>query len=564
MATFDDSPDDEFLQRLHREMPGKRVLIVDRHPAARDTLRLMLSAIGVTSVTGAANATEALRLIRGGSYDVILSDYLLDDGRSGQQLLEELRRQRLIPLGTVFIVVSSERGYHNVVAIAELAPDDYVVKPFTAEHLLMRLIKAVFRKNFLAPIHRQLDAGACTGALDACERLLAGESPFRLDVLRLKGEILNRLGRHDEAGNIYRAVLAGKPAPWARMGLAVALRGQKALDEAESLARAIVDEYPEYLSACDFLAGVCEEKGDLPGAQAVLQQAATISPNNVARQRAIGDVALRNGDLDTAERAYGKVLERQRGSSLRQVDDYADLSRVLLDKGNAAGARQIVQEMKHDWRGHRHGEYAAAVLESLCLLAAGEPVQAGNAVDTALHLHETLLAENGPEQPLPHRIAVDLAQACLAAGKETAAQAILKRVAAEHNENRHLIARIESVFARSDDEAGGRALLDQVNREIVDINNRGVLAARSGNLEESVRLLAEAADAVPNVQFLVNAAKAICALMDRQGWRQDYAERAQGYLRRATARDAQDWRVVTGNETFRRLAARHGQGSAAA
>ena len=196
----------------------------------------MLSSLGITSVRGRKFCRCAASGQRG-SFDIILSDYLLDDGRDGQQLLEELRQQQLIPLGTVFMIITGERAYHNVVLVAELAPDDYLIKPFTADQLQARLLKACSRKNFFAPVYRKLDEGAYIGALNACDRLLANSSPFELDVLRLKGEILNALGRHDEAEVIYRDVLARKSVPWARMGLALSLRGTKSLDEAESVAR---------------------------------------------------------------------------------------------------------------------------------------------------------------------------------------------------------------------------------------------------------------------------------------------------------------------------------------
>ena len=392
MALSDDNPTSELSQKLQKELPQKRVLIVDRHSAARDSLRMMLSAVGITSVVGAGTAADVLRQVKAGSFDIILSDYLLDDGRDGQQLLEELRQQYLIALGTVFMVITGERSYHNVVSVAELAPDDYLIKPFTAEQLQARLLKAVFKKNFFAEVYRKLDDGAYIGALNACDALLANTSPFELDVLRLKGEILNALGRNQEAEVIYRDVLARKSVPWARMGLAFALRGKKSLDEAESLAQLVVQEFPEYLSAYDFLAGVREELGQLEAAQAVLQEAAAISPNNATRQRIVGDVALRNGDLDVAEKAYGKVLDRHRGSSLKQVDDYANLSRVMLDKGHTAGARQIIQELKRDWRGSKQGVYAAAVMDSLCLQAEGEPEKAKRAAEQALQLHDELAA----------------------------------------------------------------------------------------------------------------------------------------------------------------------------
>jgi FimV-like protein len=469
-----------------------------------------------------------------------------------------LRQQHLIALGTVFMVITGERSYHNVVSVAELAPDDYLIKPFTAEQLQARLLKAVFKKNFFAPVYHKLDEGAYIGALNACDSLLANTSPFELDVLRLKGEILNALGRNEEAETIYRDVLARKSVPWARMGLAIALRGKKSLDEAESLAQLVVQEFPEYLSAYDFLAGVREELGQLEAAQAILQEAAAISPNNALRQRIVGDVALRNGDLDVAEKAYGKVLDRHRGSSLKQVDDYANLSRVMLDKGHTSGARQIIQELKRDWRGNKQGVYAAAVMDSLCLQAEGEPEKAKRAAEQALQLHEELSAEADPGKPMSHKIAVDLAHACLATGDAESAQAIIKKVAAENNENPHVIARIEGVFARTGNEDAGRALLDQVGREIVEINNRGVMAARSGNLEESVRLLIEAAERVPSLQFLINASKAICALMDQKGWREDLADRANAYLQQAQTKSPKDSRVLSGREAFQRVAGKYG------
>ena len=85
---YDDSPTADLSLTLQKELPQKRVLIIDRHPAARDSLRMMLSALEITSVVGAGTSVEALRQVKNGTFDIILSDYLLDDGRDGQQLLK--------------------------------------------------------------------------------------------------------------------------------------------------------------------------------------------------------------------------------------------------------------------------------------------------------------------------------------------------------------------------------------------------------------------------------------------------------------------------------------------
>ena len=85
----------------------------------------MLSALGVTAVHGAGSSAEVIRQVKTNRFDIILSDFILDDGRDGQQLLEELRHAHLIPTVTVYLIITSERGHTNVVALAELAPDDF-------------------------------------------------------------------------------------------------------------------------------------------------------------------------------------------------------------------------------------------------------------------------------------------------------------------------------------------------------------------------------------------------------------------------------------------------------
>ena len=542
------------LQKIAKGLAHMRVLLVDRHTTARNSMRIILSTLGVKAIHNAGTSAEVLRQVSTFSFDVILADYHLEDARDGQQLLEELRQKRLISLTTVYIVITAERAYHNVVSVAELGPDDYLIKPFTADQLQNRLTKAIYKKQFFAPVLKHLDQGAFADALAACDVLFGKEDVFFYDTLRFKGEILNVLGRHEEAKAIYQQVIDNAMVPWARMGLACALRGLGRLDEAQALGSAVIDEFPEYLSAYDFVASVSEETGNYAQAQNVLQKAANISPNNSLRQRMVGDVAVRNDDLDAAERAYGKVLDRHRGSSLRVIDDYTNLSRVMLDKGNTEGARKVTQDLRRDWRGDKHGELAGLIMDSLCADRAGEPDKAKQALEKALAMHRELQGDNDFSQ----KISVDLAHACLVSGDQAMAQQILEKVAAENNEDRGMIAQIEGVFAKTGHAEAGQSLLAKVGQEIVELNNRGVLAARSGDLEGSVQMLIEAAERVPNLQFLVNASKAIFTLLDRQGWNEELAERGAHYLRQAQAKELRNAKVISASELHQQVARKYG------
>jgi len=271
----------------------------------------------------------------------------------------------------------------------------------------------------------------------------------------------------------------------------------------------------------------------------------------------VGDVAARNNDLPTAEKAYGKVLERRRGSSLKNIDDYTNLSRVMVDRGHTAAARRITDELRRDWRGSRQGEFAALVMESLCANREGDPGKARQAVEKALLLNDALKDE-GKTSGLSQKLTLDLAQACLATGDETSARDILRQVAAENHEDRHMIANVQGIYAKAGKERDGQALLAEVGKEIVELNNRGVLAARRGDVEGSVKLLMEAAERVPNLQFLINATKAIFTLLDIKGWDPALARRGLRYLQMAQAKDLRNARVISTRELYQRVARKYG------
>jgi len=423
--------------------------------------------------------------------------------------------------------------------------------------LQTRLGRALYKKHFFTRVFEHLDNGAFVDALAACEGLIGRDDQFLYDTLRFKGEILNALGRYDEAKAVYQQVLDNATVPWARMGLAISLRGLDDLSEAEQLGNSVIADFPEYLAAYDFVAGVREEMGKLSEAQDVLQKATAISPNNTLRQRMVGDVAVRNDDLGAAERAYGKVLERHRGSSLRILDDYTNLTRVMIDQGHTDGAKQVTRELRRDWRGSKQGELAALVMDSLCADQEGEPAKARQALEKALVLHSSLQEEGQPKD-FSQKIAVDLAHACLAAGDEAKAQEILSKVAAENHEDRGMIAQIQGVFSKTGNVEAGQSLLAKVGREIVELNNRGVLAARGGDLESSVQMLIEAAERVPNLQFLINASKAIFTLLDRKGWNEEMGKRAIRYLQMAQDKEGRNPKVMSARELYNQVARKYG------
>lgn len=111
----------------------KRILIVDDHPIVRDGLRQILAETEDLVVGAeAANADDALTLVRESDWDLVVLDITLP-GRTGIDLLRDLRRERpLLPVLMLSIHPEDELGVRAIKAGAsgylskECASDDLV------------------------------------------------------------------------------------------------------------------------------------------------------------------------------------------------------------------------------------------------------------------------------------------------------------------------------------------------------------------------------------------------------------------------------------------------------
>jgi len=107
-----------------------KFLIIDDCPNIRKMLRGLLRDKGVELIHLADNPRSALKHITSREYDVILCDYEFNEGQNGQQFHEEIRHNKLIPYGTLFIMVTAQNLKNSVMAAVENRPDDYINKPF--------------------------------------------------------------------------------------------------------------------------------------------------------------------------------------------------------------------------------------------------------------------------------------------------------------------------------------------------------------------------------------------------------------------------------------------------
>lgn len=529
------------------------VLVIDDHPGMRSSLRITLSNFGVVKTDMSQGAFDAVHRIKQRKYDVIVCDYNLGEGRDGQQLLEELRHSRLISLSTAFLMVTAERSYEKVMSAAELAPDDYLIKPFSAEALQVRLTQVLKKKAAFAPVFRLMEANMNAEAVEACDRVAKLSPAYTIDAWRLKAELLITLDRIDESREIYERILAMRAVPWARLGLAKALFLQDDQAGAEALLLDLVEDAPDYLTAQDFLARVQEARNDAAGALATLARAVERSPNILGRQRVLGEVAYSMGEMDTAERAYATVVAKSVYSILRSPEDHARLARTRIEQGKYQEASETIKELRQNYPNDARAEISACVMESLKESRNGDTQAAGRWIEQALSLQKAQGLE------LTENLSLDLAQACLSGGKKEDGLRLMRTLVDNHHDDQRLLATSRRVFdAMGMAEEGERLIKDSV-KAAVSLNNEAVMRARAGELAEAAAMLRDAAERMPNnVQILLNAAQAQLTLIARDGWDAEAAGIAEKLIGQARRRNPEHPKLIKVDSLWRDLAKKFG------
>jgi CheY-like chemotaxis protein len=314
---------------LDREVTNHTALVVDTNPTSRSVLTSQLREFGFGTVKSASRIADAREMIEHRRFNLILCDDSGDVGGStGQDLLEELRREQLMPYSTVFVMITPEATYATVAEAAEAALDSFMVKPFSANSLFERLKESRQRKRVLKDIFEAMEAKNFELAADLCLQRFNERQLYWLYAARIGAELLLTLKRNDEAKALYDAVIAAKTMPWAKLGVARVQLAEGDVVQARRTLESLIEEAPQFADSYDVLGKVHMEQGNLADALQTYRAAAEMTPGCVLRLQHAGTLSFYADDAATAV----KMLERtwQLGSKSRLFDVLSMMLLALL------------------------------------------------------------------------------------------------------------------------------------------------------------------------------------------------------------------------------------------
>lgn len=515
----------------------KRCLIVDDMPDIRAALTGMLRTFGVLHVDTLANGEQAIEACQTTHYDMVLCDYNLGSGRDGQQVLEELRYRKRLNNTSIFVMITGESSRGMVLGALEYQPDDYVTKPITTALLRARLDRVVLRNRELFAIKKAMDDKDYARAIVHCDERLNNKTDYRSACLQIQAEMNLRLFNFKQAEAIYRSVLNERPVIWAQLGLGKTQLAKKEYEPAEQNLKAVIEVDNRYVEAHDLLADTYAARGNHLKAQAVIQQAAEISPKSVMRQRRLVALAKLNEDTEAVLQASRQVIRVARNSCYESADDYFSLARELTELSVEAPSAAAEDYIKETFEllarvAKREGFDVSANVQNNAIKSRAMLVQ-HNDPEAAKYLQQAKLLITKYQHVIKPEASVDFAQSLIANGDKEAAEKILQTLVEQYPENAQVNARIDAMSDSPRSKEG--------RTRAADMTKAGIALYENKDYAEAIGIFKNAVSIFPSHLGLnLNLVQAIVAEVKEHGHKQQFESMCRKALKRVNNIDPND------------------------
>lgn len=505
----------------------KHCLVIDDYPDFRLSIKRMINTFGVEHVDLAGTGAEAVNACRGRNYDIILCDYNLGEGKSGQQILEELRFKGILKSSTLYVMITAEITRDQVLGALEYMPDAYITKPVTQSALKQRLDRLILEQEAMTQVHLALDLGDKAKATTLCEQMISGNERYRSLCNKLLAQLYFDQGRYDEARDIYESVQAERKLEWAELGIARVEIARGFFTEAEDRLKDIELANPRCMEVYDRLAELYSKQGRLRDAQSALERGVYQSPQAILRQKKLADVTEQVGEWDAAEKARRRVLKLSNHSVFEGADNYLALAGCMtnrmVDEGEPDSTRlaeslDLLRRAETKFKDERGIAVRAKSMAARALTANGEKNKAAEALQQAKDAYQRLGATDADA-------GLDLARALMDAGEKDAAHDILKDVASACTDDPAVLAAVDKISEFPMTETG--------KAEAVRLNRRGKELFDEQKFREAIQFFEEARTYYPNhIALNLNLLLAICKFFEASGIQKSFVDLGEKLLKK--------------------------------
>ena len=496
-------------QSLPVQYTQKSALIVEAISDMRMSLKAMLKGIGIDHVDLAKSGEEAVLRCDEHDYDIIICDYQLSKGKTGLQVLEELRASQLVKASAVYIIMTAGSTRAVLMGTLEHKPDDFLVKPFTQSTFERRVNAAFKEKRYFKSVYTALDNDNMTGALASVEALMLDIDQYPTKTKKMFGEFLLKAKDFAKAQAFYQEMMSERRQEWASLGCARAMIGLDDWSAAKRVLYELIDHGCENPQVFDRIVDVELALGKPEIAQTVLERATVISPLGIMRYIRLLEIATMNHDYLAVEKSFRQLIRIGVNSYHGSYEHSLGLARCLLEKEKLqqSGNEQIIKEcysLCHQVKKkHANNEHALMQAKLIEVKAVAQQGQIYQAIEQCKILYE----QYSQYQDIDAGLGLDMVNALLSINWDEQGVDVAQSLSKSDTNDSLVKLQLSNIKQVCDEKA---ALINAVN-----INHQGKLLYEQGKLEQAIDHFRQAIKEHPtNIELKLNLVLTIQKLIE--------------------------------------------------
>ncbi|HEY3698555.1 MAG TPA: tetratricopeptide repeat protein, partial [Spongiibacteraceae bacterium] len=356
------------------------------------------------------------------------------------------------------------------------------------------LDRLVLEKEELIELNRAMDEQDYDRAIALCDERIAAKSRYEQKCYRIKARCFLEKHLYPKARSIYEEVLDERPVDWAQIGLGQCLMAMGELDAAEQVFDQLINQNCLCLEVYDALAEIKDRRGDIAGAQQLLEYASEISPNAILRQQLLADISQSNGDWERAEKAHRKVVRLGANSCYESPENYFKLARCISsqikisdgnDRKRINEAEEVLDRARRRYRDNSDVRLQSDIINATVYADAGQTEESRKRME----IISAKLPAN-EQASTSAQVALDLARCYQAMGDNEQAQKILRDLAAQHPN--------DEAVGEAIDRLSDEPLSQKGKDKAVELNQRGKQLLGDQSYADAIALFGEALRHYPN------------------------------------------------------------------
>ncbi|MDV5170744.1 response regulator [Photobacterium rosenbergii] len=271
-----------------------KALIVDDQRLAATMLKSILMQIGLTHVDTALNFQQAQKHCELNAFDLLLIDYHLDGPLTGTELINLMRRKKLLTPYCGIIMISGDHSAEVILTSMSVEPDNFMAKPITVEIVKAKLTDTMHECALRTPVYKAIINQDRKKAITLCKKqLLHTGYHHKLECLLL--DLLIEDGQWLQAEKYANILKKRHPSPKLSLILAKILQHNNQLKAAIHLLECQLQQSPLHIELYDYLAIFQEQDKAYYDALESAQKALKLTPSISHRALKVAQLAA---DLD--------------------------------------------------------------------------------------------------------------------------------------------------------------------------------------------------------------------------------------------------------------------------